>query len=148
MSHSCPECGQCCHCNGDIEDHETGEDEGCTHCPADGISDEEDSPIQDPLEIPAFLRRTTENRTMTAENKRTAEYTPTPEEAEKMRQEIVASMTPSGGPDLTPEKIMDMIRELNIKMELITTTANSNKAEIKKTISALKAQAKKMIGDL
>lgn len=29
--HTCPNCGQACYCCGDIEDHETGEDENCEH---------------------------------------------------------------------------------------------------------------------
>ncbi len=39
MAHSCPECGQTCYCNGDIDDCELegGEDE-CYHC--DDVEDE------------------------------------------------------------------------------------------------------------
>lgn len=31
--HSCPTCGQACYCNGDIEDHDTGEEfeDDCVH---------------------------------------------------------------------------------------------------------------------
>ncbi len=29
--HTCPDCGQACYCNGDIDDHETGEDDNCQH---------------------------------------------------------------------------------------------------------------------
>ncbi len=29
--HTCPNCGQACYCCGDIDDHETGEDENCEH---------------------------------------------------------------------------------------------------------------------
>lgn len=29
--HTCPSCGQACYCCGDIEDHETGQDENCEH---------------------------------------------------------------------------------------------------------------------
>jgi hypothetical protein len=38
--HSCPECGQACYCNGDIEDHdnEAGADM-CDHCDEDNGED-------------------------------------------------------------------------------------------------------------
>lgn len=49
--HTCPDCGQACYCGGDMEDHDTGEDEGCEHflsgeCDAaepglDGLEDEQ-----------------------------------------------------------------------------------------------------------
>jgi len=29
--HTCPDCGQACYCGGDIDDHETGEDDNCQH---------------------------------------------------------------------------------------------------------------------
>lgn len=33
--HTCSSCGCACYCNGDIEDHDTGEDcEGCSECPS------------------------------------------------------------------------------------------------------------------
>lgn len=35
MAHECPDCGECCYCNGDIDDccHNFDEDiERCTHC--------------------------------------------------------------------------------------------------------------------
>jgi hypothetical protein len=47
MAHECPECGQWCHCGGDIDDcgFNTPEDQfACTHCPPDagwGGDDEE-----------------------------------------------------------------------------------------------------------
>jgi hypothetical protein len=41
--HTCPDCGQACYCNGDLEDHDTGEDEGCTHyLTGDCANDNED----------------------------------------------------------------------------------------------------------
>ena len=42
MAHECPDCGQLCHCNGDIDDCEFNFDEDvmrCTHC--DGSDDDE-----------------------------------------------------------------------------------------------------------
>lgn len=47
MAHTCPECGHVCRCSGDTDnvhvDGETSYDwSGCTHCPPDGESDEED----------------------------------------------------------------------------------------------------------
>lgn len=44
MSHSCPECGMACHCSGDIEDHDTGEEYvgSCTCCFEDRRDPEED----------------------------------------------------------------------------------------------------------
>ncbi len=33
--HSCPECGQACYCNGDVDDIDVGDEEAednCTHC--------------------------------------------------------------------------------------------------------------------
>ncbi len=35
MAHECPECGQVCYCNGDIDDmemHGTEEELNCNHC--------------------------------------------------------------------------------------------------------------------
>lgn len=32
MAHECPECGQICHCNGDIEDMENQEVENYVNC--------------------------------------------------------------------------------------------------------------------
>ena len=32
MAHECPDCGQVCHCNGDIDDIDFGEDPNCTCC--------------------------------------------------------------------------------------------------------------------
>lgn len=29
--HTCPDCGQACYCHGDIDDHDTGEDDRCEH---------------------------------------------------------------------------------------------------------------------
>ncbi len=43
MAHTCPECGQACYCNGDIDDclNDFEEDVmNCTHC--DGVEDIED----------------------------------------------------------------------------------------------------------
>jgi hypothetical protein len=42
MSHECPECGELCFCNGDIDDCLFNWDEdvdACTHC--DGIDDDD-----------------------------------------------------------------------------------------------------------
>jgi hypothetical protein len=44
MAHECPECGQCCYCNGDIDDMLLNTEEdviACDHCPCDGSEDEE-----------------------------------------------------------------------------------------------------------
>lgn len=43
MAHTCPDCGQACYCNGDIDDIllETEEDqEACTHCSEEPLEDE------------------------------------------------------------------------------------------------------------
>lgn len=32
MAHTCPECGSICHCHGDIDDIDFGEDYGCDCC--------------------------------------------------------------------------------------------------------------------
>lgn len=46
MAHSCPECDQCCHCGGDVDDCIIDGNEAqmkCNHCPWDGVeSDDED----------------------------------------------------------------------------------------------------------
>ena len=45
MAHECPECGQWCHCGGDIDDcgHNFPDDQvACTHCLTDGERDEMD----------------------------------------------------------------------------------------------------------
>jgi hypothetical protein len=45
MAHSCPECGQCCYCGGDIDDCLFDFPdcvERCTHCPPEGVEDEGD----------------------------------------------------------------------------------------------------------
>lgn len=45
MAHTCPDCGVLCHCGGDIDDIDFGDTckaaMRCTHCPPDGISDDE-----------------------------------------------------------------------------------------------------------
>lgn len=41
--HTCPDCGQACYCHGDIDDHETGEDDLCEHyheCGSDDLFDD------------------------------------------------------------------------------------------------------------
>ena len=48
--HTCPDCGQACYCHGDIEDHDTGEDDLCAHDCDDW--DGEDDDAQLPLEWP------------------------------------------------------------------------------------------------
>ena len=48
MAHACPDCGQLCHCNGDIDDCEFNFPEDvmrCTHCIDE--SDIDDSDIDD-----------------------------------------------------------------------------------------------------
>jgi hypothetical protein len=41
--HTCPDCGQACHCNGDIDDHENElEAENCEHL-CEPESDEDDN---------------------------------------------------------------------------------------------------------
>lgn len=43
--HTCPDCGQACYCHGDIEDHDTGEDDQCEHyheCGSDDLFDDEE----------------------------------------------------------------------------------------------------------
>ena len=45
MAHTCPECGQCCYCGGDIDDccHDMPDDVArCTHCPPFGEGDDDD----------------------------------------------------------------------------------------------------------
>lgn len=45
MAHECPECYQTCYCGGDIDDCCFNFDEDvmkCTHCPPDGVDDEEE----------------------------------------------------------------------------------------------------------
>jgi len=45
MAHSCPECGQCCYCGGDIDDCLFDFDDdvaGCTHCDGDEFADDEE----------------------------------------------------------------------------------------------------------
>ncbi len=32
MAHECPKCGETCHCRGDIDDLNFGEDPLCNHC--------------------------------------------------------------------------------------------------------------------
>lgn len=44
MAHTCPECGQACHCGGDIDDIDIGEhaaEDACTCCPPDGVDDDD-----------------------------------------------------------------------------------------------------------
>lgn len=43
--HSCPDCGQACYCNGDIDDCELdgGEDECVCHCDCNDNDEEEES---------------------------------------------------------------------------------------------------------
>lgn len=177
MAHTCPDCGQCCHCGGDFEDHETGDSENCTHCP-EGLPEDDvasslhaaDEAREDPLAIPGFLdRRLQKEKTMTdqekpshsqadvaaavdhapAPNTRTLEYTPTPEESEKIREQMaMQGILPEGGPNLTPEKVMEMIRDLRAKEAEVTKVANAKKKEIRAAIAVLKAKSKKMIGDL
>lgn len=54
--HTCPECGCVCHCSGDIEDHDTGDEylERCTHPEQCGDDDDDDYgdmlPADDALE--------------------------------------------------------------------------------------------------
>jgi hypothetical protein len=48
--HSCPECGSACHCNGDIDDIDVGDEEAednCTCC-AEGVFQEDDDDDYDP----------------------------------------------------------------------------------------------------
>lgn len=49
MSHSCPECGMCCHCCGDIEDHDTGEEYTgrCTCCDGRDLIPDDDEDFAD-----------------------------------------------------------------------------------------------------
>lgn len=45
MAHECPECGQICHCGGDIDDCLNNFDEDvmrCTHCPDKDEEEEEE----------------------------------------------------------------------------------------------------------
>lgn len=52
--HTCPNCGQACYCNGDIEDHDTGDEFACDHwleCESDDLFDDETVAI--PLNGPA-----------------------------------------------------------------------------------------------
>lgn len=45
--HECPECGQACYCNGDIDDIQCDwEAANCTHCPAGGLDDDDE--FEDP----------------------------------------------------------------------------------------------------
>lgn len=44
MAHECPDCGQSCHCNGDIDDcffENTYEQLHCKHCPLDQDMDDD-----------------------------------------------------------------------------------------------------------
>lgn len=46
--HTCPDCGEACYCNGDIEDHDTGEPEDCGHnCDPDPESDFDNEYFED-----------------------------------------------------------------------------------------------------
>jgi hypothetical protein len=53
MAHECPECGQTCYCGGDVDDcefHDTYEELHCTHCPIDGLPDEDElEPLDQPV---------------------------------------------------------------------------------------------------
>ena len=45
MAHECPECGQMCYCNGDIDDCCNNFEKdviNCTHCPPEGRDDDHD----------------------------------------------------------------------------------------------------------
>lgn len=45
MAHTCPECGNLCHCSGDIDDINMGEWIGCKHwihCEGEDSDDEDD----------------------------------------------------------------------------------------------------------
>jgi hypothetical protein len=47
MAHSCPTCDAACYCGGDIDDcllSDTAAENLCSHCPADGIDDDDDYP--------------------------------------------------------------------------------------------------------
>jgi len=49
--HDCPICGSACYCGGDIEDHDTGENEDCLHCPEERDADYPDDPPDDYTDI-------------------------------------------------------------------------------------------------
>jgi hypothetical protein len=65
MAHTCPECGQTCFCNGDIDDINMGEDINCKHwrqCEGENDwdddddfyddIDDEDHPLNPPIKKP------------------------------------------------------------------------------------------------
>ena len=47
MAHSCPECGEACYCNGDVDDALLDDEdavENCEHCPFFPQESDEDLP--------------------------------------------------------------------------------------------------------
>jgi len=54
MAHTCPECGQTCHCGGDIDDLILDFDEdviGCTHCSDEDMEEYWDDMEEDGCEF-------------------------------------------------------------------------------------------------
>ena len=49
MAHTCPECGQLCHCGGDIDDIDFGESASCIHYTTPGclVDDDPDDDINE-----------------------------------------------------------------------------------------------------
>lgn len=106
-------------------------------------SDTEKVPTTKDLELPPFLRRQQNQQPqetiMTNENARTAEYTPTPAEAEKMAQEVSDSVI-----DGLPTEKIPTIEEIAAAIRKLTSEIDARE----KLRTGLRAKLRKMAGEI